>query len=314
MTLRLIPFEHITPRLTRAVRELCRATGRRAALHIGGAQVSLDRSVLEEMVDPLLHILRNAVDHGIRPAEERAAAGKPATGSIRLEVTRVSDGVQIVVEDDGEGMDVDAIRRAAVERGFRTAARIEALDDDAILMLTTIPGFSTARQVSEVSGRGVGMDIVRTRVEAMRGHMTIRSRRGVGTRIELRLPLSVAILDAFLVESAAGVFAVPAASVTEVRALAAAPAARAGDGTVTELDDVLRADGSRSPRGRECPVLTWQSGYSRGALAVDRVLGRQDVVVRPLGPPLERLRRYSGAALLDDGQLALVLDLANLTG
>lgn len=327
MALRLIPFEHITPRLTRAVRELCRATGRRAALHIGGADVALDRSVLEEMLDPLLHILRNAVDHGIRPPEERAAAGKPANGSIRLELTRVGDGVRIVVEDDGEGMDADAIRQAAQERGFRTPEQLSELDDEAVLMLTTIPGFSTARQVTEVSGRGVGMDIVRTRVEAMRGHMSIRSRRGVGTRIELRLPLTVAILDAFLVESKAGVFAVPAACVLGVQIVerdqlrrgARAAVMCAGSGPeapapspLVDLDEALQAGGEPDTRPAQFQVLSFHSERARGALAVDRVLGRQDVVVRPLGPPLERLRRYSGAALLDNGRLALVLDLTNL--
>ncbi|MGH9869484.1 MAG: ATP-binding protein [Candidatus Polarisedimenticolia bacterium] len=326
MLIRLIPFDHITPRLTRAVRELCRATGKRAALHITGAGIAVDRSVLEEIVDPLMHVLRNAVDHGIRAPEERERSGKPATGSLRLEVSRLGDGVQILVEDDGEGMDVEAIRRGALERGFRTTEQLATMDEEEILMLTTVPGFSTATRVTEVSGRGVGMDIVRTRVEALRGHMAVRSRRGVGTRIELMLPITVAILDAFLVESGRQVFAVPASTVQSVQlvgrsrirsTLSGRFLATTGEGSTATftpllmLDEALQCRRDHRPRPPEIPVLSYRAAGTSGALAVERILGRREVVVKPLGPPLESLRRYSGAALLDDGRLALVLDLAN---
>ncbi|HKY33107.1 MAG TPA: ATP-binding protein, partial [Candidatus Polarisedimenticolia bacterium] len=326
MEIRLLPFEHITPRLTRAMRDLCRRTGKRAVLQIAGAAVAMDRSVLEEIIDPLLHILRNAVDHGILPPAEREAAGKSPVGIVRVEVIRGSDTVQVAVEDDGEGMDVEAIRRRAREGGYAGEAELAAWEDEQVLMLTTIPGFSTARQVTDISGRGVGMDVVRTRIEALRGHVAIRSHRGSGTRIELTLPLTVAILDAFVVESAAGLFAVPAGAVTSVQVVPRARMHKTLSGRFMAvgaegsdpvyaplliLDEALQR---RRPASRpgELPVLHYQVRGARGGLAVDRILGRQEVVVKPLGPPLERLRKYSGAALLDDGRLALVLDLANL--
>ena len=339
MQLRLMPFEQIEPRLTRTVREVARRTGKQVTLTITGADVSLDRSVLEEMLDPLNHVLRNAVDHGIELPGERGLAGKPAIGSVRIEVSRVSDHVRIQITDDGRGIDVGAIRRKAVEGAFLTQARLAAMDESEILMLTTIPGFSTASRVTEVSGRGVGMDVVRTRVEALRGHMSLQTRRGCWTRIDLRVPLTVAVIDAFLVEGKSGLFAVPAGAVASVESvhpgrisstLSGAFLAESGAGgdkdgaahpsliPLLMLDEALGVAAAAGKDGTEplprCPltVLAYQVNGTRAALAVDRIRGRGDLVVRPLGQPLERLRKYSGAALLDDGSLALILDMANL--
>lgn len=339
MQLRLMPFEQVEPRLTRTVREVARRTGKQVTLTITGADVSLDRSVLEEMLDPLNHILRNAVDHGIELSDERGLAGKPAIGSVLIEVSRVSDHVQILITDDGRGIDVDAIRRKAVEGAFLTQTRLAAMDESEILMLTTIPGFSTASRVTEVSGRGVGMDVVRTRVEALRGHMSLQTRRGCWTRIALRMPLTVAVIDAFLVEGKAGLFAVPAGAVASVESvqpgrisstLSGAFLAESDTGGDTDraahpslipllmLDEALGVaaaagmDGTAPLSRPPLTVLSYQVNGTRAALAVDRIRGRGDLVVRPLGQPLERLRKYSGAALLDDGSLALILDMANL--
>ncbi|HEY3176145.1 MAG TPA: chemotaxis protein CheA [Candidatus Polarisedimenticolia bacterium] len=332
MELRLMPFEGISPRLTRTVREVARRTARRVSLQITGAEVSLDRSVLEEIIDPLDHLLRNAVDHGIELPTERELAGKPPAGTIRIDVSRSADMVQVVVEDDGRGMDLAAIRRKALSGGFFTQAELAAMDEPQILMLTTIPGFSTAAKITEVSGRGVGMDVVRTRIEAMRGHMSISSTRGTGTRISMSVPLTVAVIDAFLVECGAGLFAVPAGAVGSVELIdpvhlrsslggAFLPARRGpSDPDASELVPVVDLDealgsaprGASPPGASPVPVLAYQVNGTRGALAVGKIRGRGDLVVKPLGPPLERLRRYSGVALLDDGNLALILDLANL--
>jgi len=338
MLIRLMPFEHITPRLTRSVRDLGRRTGKRVSLRITGAEVALDRSVLEEIIDPLNHILRNAVDHGIEIPAERELMGKRPEGCISIDLARHGDHVVIGVEDDGKGMDKEAIRRAALAGGFATEAGLAAMDEHQIFLLTTIPGFSTATRVTEVSGRGVGMDVVRTRIEALHGHITISSRRGQGTRLEMSLPLTVAVIDAFVVESGAGLFAVPAGSVASVElvesgrirrtisgqflASRAAPNVDDPSGTdepvsYTPLVSLDEAFGAPASVAQEAPqlrqVLAYQTNGMRGALAVDRIRERREVVVKPLGPPLERLRKYSGAALLDDGSVALILDLVNLS-
>jgi len=294
------------------------------SLLIEGGEVSVDRSVLEEIIDPLNHILRNAVDHGIENPEDRAALGKPEKGSIRLEVARSGDTVTIAVQDDGRGMDAEAIRRTALAGGFVDRERLAAMDDGAVLLLTTIPGFSTARDVTDISGRGVGMDVVRTRIEALHGHMNIRSTPGRGTCITLVLPLSVAVIDAFLVRAGASVFAVPARSVARVDVVAASRVrstltgrylvSGADDETpapVSSLSESLGSAGGPSAEP-QVSILAYQVNGTHGRLMVDRVLERRELVVRPLGPPLERLRKYSGAALLDDGGVALVLDLGNI--
>ncbi len=331
MTLRLLPFEHIVPRLQRALRDLTRATGREAALEVTGADVALDRSVLEEIIDPLMHVLRNAVDHGIGTAAERRRRGKPAVGRIGIHVERRSDRILIVVEDDGFGMNVAAIRRTALEGGYVSPADLSRMTEEQCLMLTTIPGFSTAGSVTHVSGRGVGMDVVRTRVESLQGQMSIRSRSGRGTRIEWSLPPSVAVVDAFLVRCRDEVIALPASSVRGVSRVAREEIRSshtgeyiAGGGRGPEavflplvsLRRLLRVPHDAPPHGpgtddrAPLPVITCEVHGTRTALAVEEVLGRMEMVVKPLGVPLEQMRAYSGAALMDDGRVALVLDLA----
>jgi two-component system chemotaxis sensor kinase CheA len=322
MAIRLLPFEHIVPHLNQAVRALARQTGRKVSLQISGTEVALDRSVLEEVLDPLNHILRNAVDHGIEPPEERAAAGKDLTGRILIAVSREGDRVRIRIEDDGRGMDTEAILAAALEGGFVAPDAVAGLDAEGILMLTTIPGFSTTRTPTEISGRGVGMDVVRTRVERLGGHMRLRTARGAGTSVVLDLPLTVAVIDAFLVLAGGSVFAVPA-SVTDRTTLVAREAVRrTRSGFFLDMGDALvpalRPDEALglAPQGAEMPprfpALFFRGESQQGALAVDAILERRELVVKPLGRPLEHLREYSGAALLDDGRIALILDVPNL--
>ena len=329
MTLRLLPFEHIVPRLEMTVRDLCRRTGRRAALEITGSDVALDRSILEELLDPLTHLLRNAVDHGLEPPESRERAGKPALGRIRIGVAREGERVLVTVADDGKGMNLDAIRVTAVAAGFVSPEELASLDDERTLMLTTIPGFSTAGDVSDVSGRGVGMDVVRTRVESLRGQMRITTHDGEGTSIQMNLPLTVALIDAFLVEAASTVFAIPASCVESVQLLDPGRIQQTPSGVF------LREGKEATPRLTPLisltefmggPAASWsgddgavtallcQVDSARAALTVGRIRERCEMMAQPLGAPLDRLRRYSGTALLDDGTVALILDVARITG
>ena len=332
MTLRLLPFDQVVPRLNRAIRDVCRITGHSGRLEVVGGDVAMDRSVLEEVLDPLMHLIRNAVDHGIGSPADRRRRGKPVEGVIRIDVARRSDRIIIAVEDDGLGMDLGLIRRIAVQKGYATEADLARMSEDQVLMMTTIPGFSTAGAVTAVSGRGVGLDVVRTRIEALQGHMTIRSMSGRGTRIEMNLPPSLAVMDAFLVRSRDDVLAVPASSVAAVQQIRPEdirpshtgcylPVDGTGDERsfipVVALNEILsRRDGRRETTqallaARRAPlsILTYDVNGMRGALAVDEIIGRVELVVKPLGAPLEQMRAYSGAALLDDGRVALVLDL-----
>lgn len=332
MTLRLLPFDQVVPRLNRAIRDVCRITGHSGRLDVVGGDVAMDRSVLEEVLDPLMHLIRNAVDHGIGSPADRRRRGKPVEGVIRIDVARRSDRIIIAVEDDGLGMDLGLIRRIAVQKGYATEADLARMSEDQVLMMTTIPGFSTAGAVTAISGRGVGLDVVRTRIEALQGHMTIRSWSGRGTRIEMNLPPSLAVMDAFLVRSGDDVLAVPASSVAAVQQIRPEDirSSHTGcylpvDGTgdersfipVVALNEILsRRDGRRettqaSLAAHRAPlsILTYDVNGTRGALAVDEIIGRVELVVKPLGAPLEQMRAYSGAALLNDGRVALVLDL-----
>ncbi|MBI3447795.1 MAG: chemotaxis protein CheA [Acidobacteria bacterium] len=322
MEIRLLPFEHIAPHLNQTVRALARQTGKRVALQVSGMEVALDRAVLEEILDPLNHMLRNAVDHGIEPAEEREAHGKDSTGRIFIAVSREGDRVRLKIEDDGRGIDPDEILKSAIDGGFISVADAAALTPADVLLLTTIPGFSTTERPNELSGRGVGMDVVRTRIEKLGGHMDLRTQKGSGVTILLDLPLTVAVIDAFLVEVGGTIFAVPG-SVAYRTMLASRDLVRRSRGGFF-LDEggtllhAFRPDDALGlqPDGRELPerfpVLLFRTEAVHGALAVDSILERRELVVKPLGPPLEHLREYSGAALLDDGRIALILDVPNL--
>ena len=332
MTLRLLPFDQVVPRLNRAIRDVCRITGHSGRLDVVGGDVAMDRSVLEEVLDPLMHLIRNAVDHGIGSPAARRRRGKPVEGVIRIDVARRSDRIIIAVEDDGLGMDLGLIRRIAVQKGYATEADLARMSEDQVLMMTTIPGFSTAGAVTAVSGRGVGLDVVRTRIEALQGHMTIRSWSGRGTRIEMNLPPSLAVMDAFLVRSRDDVLAVPASSVAAVQQIRPEDIRPSHTGCYLPVDGIgeersfiplvalneilSRRDGRRettqaSLAACRAPlsILTYDVNGTRGALAVDEIIGRVELVVKPLGAPLEQMRAYSGAALLNDGRVALVLDL-----
>jgi two-component system chemotaxis sensor kinase CheA len=322
MGMRMLPFDTIAYRLVRSARELGRELSRPITLDIKGRQVRLDRAMLDELVDPINHILRNCIGHGIEDHKERAAAGKPETGLITINLQRRGDGVTIRIDDDGRGMDPQKIREHALERRFITPEQAELLSDTDSLMLTTIPGFSTAEAVTELSGRGIGMDVVRTKVESLGGRLVIRSRPGEGTCFELRVPLTIAIIRAFLVRSAGKVWAVPLTSVRKTAELMPGALQRLSEGAVVsigeetvelyDLASAITGVPSKAARGLPRPALIVGLDNRTVGFIVDSVLGQSEIVVRPLGPPLDELREYSGATVLEDGQIALILDLHNL--
>jgi two-component system chemotaxis sensor kinase CheA len=289
-----------------------------------GRETELDRSLLESVKDPLTHLVRNAVDHGLESPEERVAAGKPAEGVLTLRAYH--EGGQVVVEvcDDGAGIDSDRIAAKALDKGLRTAAQLAQLAPADILQLIFLPGFSTAAAVTNVSGRGVGMDVVKTNIESIGGTIEVESVVGRGTTCRLRIPLTLAIVPALTVECAGDRYAIPQVSLLELVALDADRAATAVEDVngasvyrlrgallpLVHLTDVLGVESDRSDGHVLIAVL--QAEGKRFGLVIDRVLSTEEIVVKPLGSRLKALGTYSGATILGDGRVALILDVQAL--
>jgi two-component system chemotaxis sensor kinase CheA len=321
MELRLVPFETVAHRILRGVRELTRSLGKQVRFEIAGQDVRLDRTLLDGLVDPLLHLVRNAIDHGIESPDHRTASGKPREGSVRLTVERGRDEVQIAVCDDGRGLRPQELRDAAVARGLLSPAEVARLTDLEALLLTTLPGFSTAPRGGQVSGRGVGMDVVRSSVESFGGRLLLDSQPGRGTRVVLALPLTASVVQALLIRSSGELYAVPVAYLDRADRIAEASIHRKdgkasletveGSIDVFYLEERLGIDAAPASHP-ERSALIYPARGRTVALVVDEVLGRKEILVKPLRPPLDVLRAYEGAALLQDGSLALVLDPVSL--
>ena len=319
MQTRMVPVGNTFNRFPRMVRDLARDLGKDVAFEVDGVDIELDRTVLDEIVEPLVHLLRNSLDHGLENAVDRVAAGKPERGLVRLSAARERDRVLVTVADDGRGMDVERIWQAAVARGLADAADRDSMNDDDILLFTCTPGFSTAVHATKVSGRGVGMDVVRAKVEQLGGSLAIRSRPGRGTEFVLSLPLTLAIIQALLVRSSGHTYAIPLGAVTEVLAYDDLPVGTVDlhpvltlrDGRVVPLDTLDAVVGldeeQRSPiRSRNIVLLEW--GESARAIGVDGLVGRQEIVIKPLSGIFAGVSGLSGATVLGDGSVALILD------
>jgi two-component system chemotaxis sensor kinase CheA len=321
LEMRMVPFDWVAQRFYQSVRNLAHNLGKEVELEIRGADVRMDRAMLEDLVDPINHMLRNSIDHGIEPPAQRATLGKPPCGRISLALERESEVVRILLSDDGRGMDPARIRDAAVRKGFITAEHARSLGEAEVLMLTTIPGFSTADKLTEVSGRGVGMDVVRTRIESLGGHMHIFSRPGRGTEIDMSLPLTVAVIDSLLLRLGPDLYAVPIHSVKQTLEVRPEQVQYSGGGALVQWGEhtvhlralrELLGEGDAGGWSRGCPAVVFETGGRVYGLGVDSVVGKRPIVVKPLKSPLENLREYSGATVLENGRIALLLDLVNL--
>lgn len=318
---RMMPFESIADRFPRAVRDLARSLEKQVDLEIRGREIELDRGILEELVDPLMHIVRNCVDHGIEPVAERIIAGKPAAGRLRMTVTREKDHVLITVEDDGRGIDPQRLKETTLRKGLIDADTAERLSPQDLLMLICLPGFSTARAVTEISGRGVGMDAVNTAVRGLGGTLTIDSRPGLGTGMQLKLPRTIAIVNILLASCGPLLVGIPAGMVVRMLELdREALISREGRiGFMLEEEQLPLVSLARllgvphgTLPGRFLPTLVVEMRGRRIGLAVDLIHGQQELFIRPLGRPLDRLRGLSGGALLGDGRGVFILDIASI--
>ena len=314
LELRMVPVQELFVRLPRLVRDLAGKSGKRIELRVSGEETRLDRTIVERLAEPMLHLIRNAADHGLETPEERVAAGKPATATIRVGAGHEGDRVAVSVSDDGRGLDREKIAKKGIALGMIPPGT--PADDPRVGELIFEAGFSTRDQASEISGRGVGLDVVRDAIRALRGRISLRSEPGKGTRFLLELPLSLAMIDGLLVESDGERFVVPMGQVEECVAIAPDALTTAGGRRAAvvrdELVPVLSPNAGSGPRGPGRELLLTRHAERLVGVAVDRLLGRVQSVIQPLDVDLAGLRRYSGATLLGDGSVCLVLDLATL--
>ena len=316
MKTRMQPIGRLFQKYPRLARDLARQLGKEVELVITGEETELDKTMIEDLNDPLVHLVRNAVDHGVESSEERISAGKKPQSLVQLSAEQVGDHIVIEITDDGKGMNPEALRRKAIEKGLIDAETANGLDEKQCLQLIFLPGFSTKDQISNVSGRGVGMDVVRTNIQKLNGRIDINSEQGVGTRISISLPLTLAILPVLVVRACNQPFAVPLAMVREIIPIdVAAIQEVSGRPTIVVRDEIL-------PLKTLANLLNWaptqkpqfgvlmQSAEKSFILAVDSFVGRDDVVIKPLQNI--RPKGVAGATLSGDGSVVLVLDMEDL--
>lgn len=325
MRTRMQPIENVWSKMPRVVRDLAATCGREVRLELVGGETELDRSLLEAVKDPLTHLVRNAVDHGIEPPAERVAAGKPSHGTLELRAYHAGGQVVVEVRDDGRGIDPQKVAASAVNKGLRTPEQVAQLGQAEMLGLLFLPGFSTAAAVTNVSGRGVGMDVVRTRIEAVGGTVDVESTVGVGTSWRLRIPLTLAIMPSLSVECDGDVYAVPQVNVLELVALddrAEQSVEHVHDAPVyrlrgdllplVPLRDVLGLSDGEPAGSRPGVIVVVQADDARFGLLVDRVLATEEIVVTPLAAQLKSVSTYAGTTVLGDGRVALILDTQSI--
>ncbi|WP_051797109.1 chemotaxis protein CheA [Catenuloplanes japonicus] len=313
LSLRMVPIGMTLRRFERVVRDVCVDLGKEVQLTITGGDAEMDKALVERISDPLLHLVRNSLDHGIEPPAERVRCGKPAQGSLRLNAYHDAGNIVIEVADDGRGLDRDKILAKAVDRGLISGSA--SLSDAEIYDLIFEPGFSTADAVSNLSGRGVGMDVVRRNVAALRGSIEVESVRGHGAVIRIRLPLTLAIIDGFLVGVGPSSFIVPLDRVTECVELPPGPRGRDCmnlRGEVLPFIRLRQLFGIPGESARRQNVVVVEQSGQRTGLVVDALLGEFQTVIKPLGPLFSNLKCVSGSTILGNGDVALILDVGPL--
>ncbi|MCD6548754.1 MAG: chemotaxis protein CheW, partial [Thermodesulfobacterium sp.] len=321
MKTRMQPIGMVFNKFPRIVRDLAKALGKKVNLHLEGTETELDRSIIEAIKDPLTHLVRNAIDHGIEPPEERVQIGKSAEGTLILRAYQEGGQVVIEIEDDGRGIDVEKIKRKAVEKGFMTLEEAEKASEKELLSLIFKPGFSTAETVTQLSGRGVGMDVVKSNIEKLGGSIEINTVRGKGTTVKIKIPLTLAIIPALIVTSGNYRYAIPQVNLKElVNVEPEKDLLKLGNTEfyrlrgeiipVLRLSEILKDNGKKVEQ-RNLVILT--TGERFIGLLVDKIFASEEIVVKPLGKWFKNIPIYSGATIMGDGKLALILDVIGLS-
>jgi two-component system chemotaxis sensor kinase CheA len=318
MDVRMLPIRHVFERFPRLVRDLAHQQGKQVELVLQGEDTRVDKAVIDEIGEPLVHLIRNAVDHGIEPPAVRAARGKSPTGTLLLSAVQESNQVVITLVDDGSGIDAAVVRRKAIERGIVRAD--ETLTDREAIQLIFTEGFSTARTITDVSGRGVGLDVVVQSVERLNGLIEAETIPGAGTKFTLQLPLTLAIITVLMVEVGGAVYALPSGAVVESLRFPRSKVVRIGGRDTLRVRDrivpllhLAELFGAKSAGGDDAYAVIVGRGEKRLGLTVDRLRGQQDVVIKALDPVVsESVVGIAGATILGDGRVVLILDVASL--
>lgn len=319
LTLRMMPIEQVFNRFPRMVRSVAKDIHKKVQLDITGAETELDRTVIDEIGDPLVHLIRNAIDHGIELPEVRVAAGKPEQGSLALRAYHGGNRVFIEIEDDGAGIHVDKVRSKALERGVITPEEATTMTDNEVAMLIFAPGFSTADVVTDLSGRGVGLDVVKNKIESLGGVVTLETVVGQGTKFQVSLPLTLSIISAMLVQAGEETYAIPLSSILETTLLDEADILTAHRervfdfrGQLVPLVYLKEMFAIETETKTQFPVVVVRKGNKLVGVVVNDLIGQQEIVMKPLGTYLEGIPAISGATILGDGRVALIVDSNDL--
>jgi two-component system chemotaxis sensor kinase CheA len=319
LKLRMVPVESVFNRFPRMVRDLARSLDKKVDLIIVGAETELDRTVIDEIGDPLVHLIRNAVDHGIEPIAERIRLGKPEVGTVHLRAYHAGNHVFIEIEEDGKGINRPKVLETAIKRGVVTAEEAKNLSDDEVNMLIFAAGFSTADKVSDISGRGVGLDVVKSKISSLGGHVSVHSTLGSGTRFSIQLPLTLSIIAAMLIKLGSEKYAFPLSSIVETGSVRRSDIRtlhgnrmidyRQSIIPVVSLAELIDSPDYRDADEAETEMIVIRKGDKLAAVLVDEFIGQNEIVLKPLGKYLNTsLGIVSGATILGDGQVALIVD------
>ncbi len=321
MKVRMVPIESVVNRFPRMIRDLSKKLDKKMELYMTGEETELDRTVIDEIGDPLQHILRNAADHGLESNEARVAAGKPEVGSIFLDAYQEGNNVIIEVRDDGGGIDVEKVRRKAIEKGTITEEQAESMTDKDIIDLLFRPSFSTAEKISDVSGRGVGLDVVKTKIEALGGNVECKTVLGEGSTFTIRLPLTLAIIQALMVVIGNEKYAIPLGSIQTIEDIAVSDIKyvegkevihlRGSVIPLVRLDKILDVPDSKKD-AENLTVVIVTKGEKLAGLIVDDLIGQLEIVIKSIGKYINNCKMISGATILGDGEIALILDANTL--
>ncbi|MCR5278162.1 MAG: chemotaxis protein CheA [Lachnospiraceae bacterium] len=317
MKVRMVPIESVVSKFPRMIRDMQKSLGKKMELHMTGEETELDRTVVDEIGDPLMHLLRNSADHGLESGEVRKERGKPEVGNIYLDAYQDGNNVVIEVRDDGNGIDVAKVRDKAISRGTITPDQAENMSDKEIIDLLFLPSFSTKEQVSEISGRGVGLDVVKSKIEALSGEVEVKSKLGQGSTWTIRLPLTLAIIQALMVVVGGEKYAISLPSIQTIEDIPSKDIKlveakeviqlRGSVIPIIRLSNVLEIESTKSPDDNLMVVIV-KKGDKLAGLVVDELIGQQEIVIKSLGKYVNKCKFISGATILGDGEVALILD------
>lgn len=321
MKVRMVPIESVVNRFPRMIRDLSKKLNKKMELYMTGEETELDRTVIDEIGDPLMHLLRNAADHGLESNEERIKAGKPAVGSIFLNAYQDGNNVVIEVRDDGAGINIEKVKQKAIEKGTITEEQAESMTDKEVIDLLFRPSFSTAETITDISGRGVGLDVVKTKIEALGGDIEARTKLGEGSSFIIRLPLTLAIIQALMVELGTEKYAIPLGSIQTIEDVSSKDIKYVHSkevinlrGTViplVRLDEILEVPKTDNQQ-ENLTVVIVSKGDRLAGLVVDNLIGQQEIVIKSIGKYINNNKIIGGATILGDGEVALILDVNTL--